>query len=70
MNNELTFLVESDPEGGYTARALEESIFTDADTLEELRLAIKDAVECHFEPEQQPKFVRLQIIHQELLEIA
>ncbi len=70
MNHELTFLVEADPEGGYTARALEESIFTEAETLEELRLAIKDAVECHFEPEQYPKFVRLRVVHQELLEIA
>ena len=33
---ELIMLVEPAPEGGYTARALGESIFTEADTLPEL----------------------------------
>ncbi len=35
--NEIIFLVEIAPEGGYTARALGESIFTEADDLDELR---------------------------------
>ncbi|WP_293072075.1 hypothetical protein, partial [Moorena sp. SIO4A5] len=47
--SEVVFLVEEDPEGGYTARALGESIFTQADTLDELRTMVRDAVECHFE---------------------
>jgi hypothetical protein len=46
--SELMFLVEDAPEGGYTARALGESIFTEADTLDELRENIRDAVKCHF----------------------
>ena len=45
---ELLFLVEEDPEGGYTARAAGESIFTQADDLESLRENIRDAVRCHF----------------------
>ena len=69
-NNELLFLVEAAPEGGYTARALGESIFTEADTLEELRQMVKDAVDCHFEPEAAPRFVRLHIVHDEILAIA
>ena len=47
--SEVVFLVEEDPEEGYTARALGESIFTEADTLDELKAMIRDAVQCHFE---------------------
>ena len=49
MNNEVFFLVEEAPEGGYTAKALGESMFTQAETREELRAEIKDAVACHFD---------------------
>jgi hypothetical protein len=47
--NEVIFVVEEAPEGGYTARALEASIFTEADTLAELHTKVHDAVRCHFE---------------------
>jgi len=47
--NEIIFLVEEDPEGGYTAQALGHSIYTEADTWEELKIAAHDAVLCHFE---------------------
>jgi predicted RNase H-like HicB family nuclease len=46
---EIIFLVEVAAEGGYTAKALGESIFTDGDALEEIKANIKEAVECHFE---------------------
>ncbi len=49
--NELIFLVEEAAEGGYTARALGESIFTEADDLPNLREQIGDAVQCHFDDE-------------------
>ncbi len=57
---ELVFLVEEDPEGGYSARGVGESIFTQADDLSSLRDQILDAIQCHF-PDQadQPKMVRL-----------
>ena len=45
---EIVFLVEEDPDGGYTARALGESIFTQADDLDSLRDQVRDAVQCHF----------------------
>lgn len=47
--NEILFLVEDAPEGGYTARALGESIFTEADDLDELHRQVRDAVHCHFD---------------------
>jgi hypothetical protein len=47
--NELIFVVEEAPEGGYTARALGESIFTEADDLAQLQEHVRDAVLCHFD---------------------
>ncbi len=65
--NELIFLVEDAPEGGYTARALGQSIFTEADTLEELRFNIREAVECHYDEGQAPAVLRLHLVHEEVL---
>jgi len=65
--SELIFLVEEAPEGGYTGRALGQSIFTEADTLEELRINIRDAVECHYNEGQAPAVLRLHMVHDEVL---
>ena len=66
---ELIFIVEEAPEGGYTARALGQSIFTEADDLQELHGMIRDAVECHFEHER-PKIIRLHHVRDEVLSLA
>jgi hypothetical protein len=64
---EIIFLVEQDPEGGYIAKTLEESIFTQADDLETLKIMVKDAVYCHFDnPEDRPKMIRLHIVRDEV----
>jgi len=65
--NEIIFLVEEAPEGGYTARALGHSIFTEAETLAELRQNVRGAVECHFEDETGPKIIRLHFVREEVL---
>lgn len=65
---EIIFLVEEATEGGYIAQALGESIFTEADTLEELKIQIKDAVHCHFvEQEMFPQIIRLHIVRDEVI---
>jgi hypothetical protein len=64
---EIIFLVEEAAEGGYTARALGYSIFTDADTWDELRIAVQDAVRCHFKEADRPALVRLYMVRQEIL---
>lgn len=64
---EIVFLVEDDPDGGYTAKALGESIFTQADDLETLKEMIRDAVHCHFTEEQRPKVIRLHIVRDEVI---
>lgn len=65
--NEIVFIVEQAPEGGLTARALGESIFTEADTEAELRVAVQDAVHCHFDEGKSPKVIRLHFVREELL---
>jgi len=65
--NEIVFVVEQAPEGGFTARALGESIFTEADTEAELRVAVQDAVHCHFDEGHSPKVIRLHFVRDELL---
>ena len=64
--DELIFVVENAPEGGYTARALGESIFTDAEDLPALREQIKDAVRCHFDDGQGPRVIRLHYVREEV----
>ena len=64
---EIIFLVEQDPEGGYTAKALAESIFTEAEDLETLKVMVKDAVHCHFDTlADRPKIIRLHIVRDEV----
>ena len=55
--SELVFVVDESPGGGYEARALGESIFTEADDLEGLHGRIRDAVRCHFDEGKAPKTV-------------
>jgi hypothetical protein len=66
---EIIFLVEPDPEGGYTARALGHSIYTEADTWDELREAILDAVRCHFDESERPAMVRLHAVQEEVVPV-
>ena len=66
---ELIFVVEESPDGGYFARALGESIFTEADSIEEIKKAIKDAVKCHFETNDMPKIIRIHFVKDEVLTI-
>lgn len=67
--NEIFFLVEEAPEGGYSAKALGEAIFTDADSLDELHANVRDAVRCHFEEGRAPKMIRLHFVHEEVLAV-
>jgi hypothetical protein len=57
--HELIFIVEQAPEGGFTARALGASIFTEANDWRKLRAQVRDAVLCHFDEGKVPKVIRL-----------
>jgi len=68
---ELIFVVEEDPEGGYNAKALGQSIFVQADTFDALRGNIRDALECHFDRKEDiPGIVRLHIVRDEMFAYA
>ena len=67
MDNEIIFIIEESQETGYEARALGHSIFTEADTIEELKVMIKDAVQCHFSPKEMPKIIRLHYTKEEII---
>jgi len=69
-DGELIFVVEVAPEGGFTARALGQSIFTEADDIATLHKNIRDSVHCHFEdPALRPKIIRLHFIREELIAV-
>jgi hypothetical protein len=65
--SEVIFLVEEADEGGFTARALGLSIFTEADTLPELHERVRDAVRCHFEEGAAPQVIRLHFVRDEVI---
>ena len=66
---EIIFEVREDEvDGGFVAQALGHSIFTQADTVDELRVMVKDAVRCHFgDAPERPKLIRLHFIRDEVL---
>jgi hypothetical protein len=66
---ELLFLVEEAPEGGFTARGIGEDIFTEADDIESLTEAVRDAVHCHFDAGMGPQLVRLHIVRDRIISV-
>lgn len=67
--NEIIFLVEDAPEGGFVARALGQSIFTEADDLTSLENNVRDAVRCHFDEAEIPRVVRLHFTREEVITV-
>jgi hypothetical protein len=63
--SEIIFSIEA-PEGGFVARALSHAIFTEADDLDALRDAVRDAVRCHFDDADRPKVIRLHFVREEV----
>ncbi len=62
---EIIFIVKESDDGGFLASGLNDSIFTDGDTLAELKKNIKEAVNCHFDDDL-PKIVRLHMVREEV----
>ena len=68
MSSEIIFEVTEAEEGGYCATALGFGITTQAETVEELRTMVRDAVNCYFEdPQKAPKIIRLHFVRDEIL---
>ena len=58
-DSEIIFAVQESPEGGYEARALGHAIFTQADSMDELREMVRDSVRCYFESDALPAVIRI-----------
>lgn len=65
--SEIIFLVEDAQEGGYLARAVGHSIFTEAHDLDELRENVREAVACHFDEGERPRLIRLHFVREEVI---
>jgi predicted RNase H-like HicB family nuclease len=65
--SEIIFLVEEADEGGYTARALSQSIFTEGNDLDEVRRNVREAVDCHFDEGHKPQIIRLHFVRDEVI---
>jgi hypothetical protein len=66
-DSEIIFSVQESVAGGYEARALGHSIFTQADTMEELKANVREAVQCHFDEGKAPPVIRLHMVKDEVI---
>lgn len=68
--DEIIFVVEEAPEGGYSARALSAPIFSEADHLEALQTEVRDALLCHSEDDtNRPRVIRLHLVQDRLIAV-
>ena len=68
MATEIVFVVEEDPEGGFVARAVGDSLYTQAVDMDALRKAVRDAVKCHFpRAKTRPRLIRLHMVRDEVI---
>jgi hypothetical protein len=68
-DSEIIFSVQDSPERGLEARALGHAIFTQAETMEELKTLVRDAVRCHFDDSTVPSVIRLHIVKDEVISV-
>jgi hypothetical protein len=69
---ELIFEVTQESDGGFVAECLTESIVTEADTWEQLRVNVREVVMAYFfdAPEKAPRSIRLHLLRDEILNCA
>ncbi len=67
---EILFEVRESPEGGYVANALGASIYTQGDSISEVRANIVEAIECHFDEPDRPSWVRILFLREEVMAVA
>lgn len=66
---EVIFLVEESLDGGFEAKALGHSIYSEAETIDELKEEVRDAVRRHFEEAEMPRVIRLHMVGDEILAV-
>ena len=68
--NEIVFEVVQESDGGFTAEALGESIFAQANTWDELRANVREAVQAFYFDSAPPAAIRLRLVRYEVLAVA
>ncbi len=68
--SELIFEVTQEADGGYVAECLTENIFTQADSWENLRVNVKEAVTAFYFDAVAPTSLRLHLVRDEVLSVA
>jgi hypothetical protein len=66
-DSEIIFSVVESPEGGFETRARGHAIFTEADSLDALKIMVREAVACHFGEEAKPRMIRLHLVKDEVI---
>jgi hypothetical protein len=67
---EIVFEVSQQADGGFSAEALGESIFTQADSWDELRVNVREAVQAFYFDSAPPASIRLRLVGDEVLAVA
>lgn len=67
LMNEIIFMIKDSIDGGFEAQAVGYSIFTEAETMEEIKNNIVEAVDCHFDEGEKPKLIRLHYVKEEII---
>ena len=67
---EIIFEVTQEGDGGFIAEALGESIFTQADSWDELRANVREAVQAFYFDSAPPASIRLRLVRDEVLAVA
>jgi hypothetical protein len=64
-NKEIIFLIEESLDGGFEAKAVGYSIFTEGETEDDIRKNILEAVHCHFDETEMPSFINIRFLREE-----
>jgi hypothetical protein len=69
MVNEIYFTVTESLDGGFEAKAVGYSIYSQCDEYEELFETLRDAVRCHFDETERPALIRIQFVREEIIAV-
>ena len=64
---EIIFKVTEAVKGGYDARAMGYSIFTQGEDWADLKAMVKDAILCHFDDDSMPRVIRLHLVRDDVI---
>ena len=65
--NEIVFDVTQESDGGFVAECLQEDIFTQGDTWDEIRINVREATKAFYFDRAPPAVVRLHLVRDEVL---